>query len=317
MPLNSSNFTIVVLTFNSESWIDPLVESLLLTTPPAATNVIFIDNQSTDGTREKLLKYQGKIKLIFNDRNLGFAAGCNVGIRNALSDGSEFIALLNPDIRVSPDWLNNLIKGIQKRGPEGIFTPIQLKYDGSGIDPEMRKGILFECEEFADDLWNGQLNTTYPLSCAYFGSVVIHRSVFERIGLLDECFFMYGEDEDFCRRAKRNGFPIWLVPKSKVFHWHTQAQTEAGKVISTIGPHIRRSRFLLTLKDLDRSWPSRCLSVLKTLVGNTIHNIFFARWEELIETVKDGRWVLNNLQRIRNSRENDIRIEKGLAGKQS
>ncbi|MFC1488298.1 glycosyltransferase family 2 protein [Thermodesulfobacteriota bacterium] len=314
MRFDASDFTIVVLTFNSESWVDPLMESLLLTSTPSQPNIIFVDNQSNDGTREKLLNYKERITIIINDENLGFAGGCNAGIQDALSGGTEFIALLNPDIRVSPDWLNRLIEGIKERGPEGIFTPIQLKYDGSGIDPEMRKGILYESQEFADDLWKGHLKKTYPISCAYFGSVVIHRSVFERIGLLDECFFMYGEDEDFCRRAKRNGFPIWLVPKSKVFHWHTQAQIETGKITSKIDPYIRRSRLLLALKDLDRSWPSRCLSVLKTLVGNTIHNIFFARWKELIETAEDGRWILNNLQRIRNSRENDIKIEKSIAG---
>lgn len=298
----SLNMVVVVLTYNGLQWIEKCLESVLASGVDGQ-RVLVVDNASTDGTPEKVRQQFPQVRLKQNDRNLGFAAGNNVGIKLALDEGAEYVMLLNQDTTVAPDCFSRLEEAA-KGNPPGVFAPLQLRYDGSGLDPGMRRGLLVESGEFIDDLWRGQRRKTYPLREAYGGAVLFHRAVFEAVGLFDECFFLYGEDEDLCRRIRWAGFQFSLVPGALVYHWHTLAQMESsgGKAPS---PHARRSVYLLALKDIQRTWASRCLYVVKTLAGECVRGLARFDGTAIGNALQDAAWLASRLQGIKSARDHD------------
>lgn len=301
-PAANLDMVVVVLTYNGLQWIEKCLASVLAS-GFNGQRVLVVDNASTDGTPEKVRQQFPQVRLRQNDRNLGFAAGNNVGIKLALDEGAEYVMLLNQDTTVAPDCFSRLEEAA-KGNPPGVFAPLQLRYDGSGLDPGMRRGLLVESGEFIDDLWRGQRRKTYPLKEAYGGAVLFHRTVFEAVGLFDECYFLYGEDEDLCRRIRWAGFQFSLVPGALVYHWHTLAQMESsgGNVPS---PHARRSVYLLALKDIQRSWMSRCLYVAKTLAGQCVRGLARFDGTAVGNALQDAAWLALRLQGIKCARDHD------------
>lgn len=311
---NSVNVSIIILTYNSHRWIAKCLRSIL-DAGVEGRRVLVVDNASTDGTVQTVRQDFSMVQLKINDKNLGFAGGNNIGIRRGLDDGADYVMILNPDTTVAPDCFARLEEAA-KEEPMSVLAPLQLRYDGSGIDPGMRKGLLAESGEFVDDLYRGQRRKTYPLKEAYFGAVLFPRRVFETVGLLDECFFAYGEDEDLSRRICWAGFPIRLVPDAIVYHWHGFVQLEKRNE-SEAYPYIRRSRYLLALKDIQRTLISRCLYVLKELSSKAVHALVRLDFVTLFRCVEDAAWLLANLRRIKKSRDFDQRVREAVAGKRT
>lgn len=170
-------------------------------------------------------KVLDKIKIIYNTRNLGFAAGINVGIREALKDKkTDYILLLNNDTIVPPDLLTELLKT-----PVDITSPIlkyknsigQWRYDFGGkinwligrTNHLESNNLTIQPASPAGRQFNNSI-IDYVSGCC----MLVKREVFEKIGLFDERFFMYFEDADFCTRAKKEGFKIKVNPHVIIDH---------------------------------------------------------------------------------------------------
>lgn len=307
------NVIVIILTYNGRRWIEECLKSVLATGLDNQ-RVLVVDNASTDGTPEMVRQQFPRVRLRQNERNLGFAAGNNVGIKLALDEGAEYVMLLNQDTTVAIDCFVRLEEAAKDR-PFGVFAPLQLRYDGSGIDPGMRRGMLVESGEFIDDLWRGQQRKTYPLKEAYGGAVLFHRTVLEAVGLFDECFFLYGEDEDLCRRIRHAGFQFNLVPGALVYHWHTLVQLEnEGK--EKTNPHTRRAVLLLALKDIQRTWTSRCLYTVKMLLSKGLYALLRLDFPALLRCVEDSVWFFSGLRRIKKSRDFDKRVFEAANARQ-
>jgi|GEM_PF-842769 len=307
------NIIVIILTTNERKWIAKCLQSVLAAGVDGRC-VLVVDNASTDGTPEIVRQQFPQVRLKINDRNLGFAAGNNVGIKLALDGGAEFVMVLNPDTTVAPDCFERLEEAV-KEDPLSVLAPLQLRYDGGGIDPAMRKGLLVEAGEFVDDLYRGQRRKAYPLKEAYFGAVLFNRKVFETVGLFDECFFLYGEDGDFCRRMRCAGFGISLVPGAIVYHWHGLVQLENQNARDT-NPYIRRTPYLLALKDIQRTWMSRCLYVLKELSSKGLHALLRLDFVGLVRCAEDSTWLFSNVRRVKKSRDFDRRVLGSVTGNQ-
>ncbi|MBI1881506.1 MAG: glycosyltransferase family 2 protein, partial [Chloroflexi bacterium] len=180
--------------------------------------IVVVDNGSTDDSVTLIQTQFPEIKLIGTGHNLGFAAGFNVGIRYALSHEAEHIFLLNNDTVVDTTLLDDLL---QHAAPEvGVLAPAIFYADapdriwstGGGRHP-----LLLEM--------TGHHGRNQALPCAPVEreflsgcALLIRREVFERVGLLDERFFMYYEDSDFCLRVRQVGFRLLLVPQARLWH---------------------------------------------------------------------------------------------------
>lgn len=174
--------------------------------------LMVVDNGSTDGSVEGL-----KCKVIKNVKNLGFAAGANIGIREALEIGAERIILVNPDIAIGKLEIQKMLKN-----NTDIVSPV-LKFQRDG------KWIY----DFGGKVY-WPLGRTYHLEnkdgdIDYVSGacMMIKRKVFEKIGYLDESFFMYFEDVDFCLRAKQAGFSVG-VDREIVCHHDISEHRKTG-----------------------------------------------------------------------------------------
>src|SRR3989339_597282 len=120
--MDSCMVEVIIITYNANKWIHKCLESVYRTTYPSFT-VSVIDNNSIDDTVSIIRSHFPSVNLIVNSRNLGYAGAINYGIRAALNRGSEFFAVLNQDIIVSPDWLSSLMSVFKEYPDYGALFP--------------------------------------------------------------------------------------------------------------------------------------------------------------------------------------------------
>ena len=216
-------------------------------------SVVIVDNASGDGSVDRLKAHIDKegwsnwAKVIAKDINGGFAFGNNSGIGLALSDAADYIMLLNPDTIVRPNALEVLVDFMEANPQTGIAGSL-LENPQGGIDCSAHKvhSPLSELDNGARlGVLSGMLKK-YVVSekpkekaheCDWVSgaSMIIRRSVFENTGLMDERFFLYFEEVDFCWRAKKEGWKVCYVPQSRILHLEgaatgikTKAKRRAG-----------------------------------------------------------------------------------------
>jgi GT2 family glycosyltransferase len=209
---------LVFQTFNGERFLEGALGSVERQTV-TPEHVIVVDNGSSDGTVEKIRSHFPWVKLVQLDENTGFGNASNVGMQKALDLGADYILLLNQDVVLGGDAVERLVSAMESHPRYGILSALQLCYDGSAIDPTFR-GYALE-SSFYDDLALGQgVKEAYLAPFVPAAAVIFRRSALERAGGFDPLFFLYGEDEDLCRRYRQAGWSIGFAPGAVVRHWH-------------------------------------------------------------------------------------------------
>lgn len=208
---------VYVLVLNYQSWPDTLrcLGALECLSYPNF-RVLVLDNASPNDSVPRIQTAFPNIELIRLERNLGFAGGNNVGIRRALADGADYVWLLNPDTLADPQSLSAMVQLAQSDPQIGAVgsvlyqmnQPQQVQVWGGG-EVVLHWGLirLLSSPE--------QISRLSYLSGA---SVLLERTALERVGLLDEGFFMYGEDADLGLRLKKAGFKLAVASDSRVLH---------------------------------------------------------------------------------------------------
>jgi GT2 family glycosyltransferase len=194
-------------------------------------HILVVDNGSTDGSVVGIKAAFPDIRLLETHENLGFAGGNNRGIKLALEDGADYVLLLNNDTEVDSNFLSELVKAAESSQGVGIVgskiyyysEPKQLWFAGGRINFYTGDTHHIGERELDEGKYDRIGDTGYVSGC----SMLIKRKVLEDIGTLDETFFLYYEDSDFCARARRHGYRIVYAPASVV--WHKVSST-AGKV---------------------------------------------------------------------------------------
>jgi len=194
----------------------------LLTAGALPERIYLVDNGSTDDSIAKFRSEMPGSRLIVNPTNLGFAGGVNVGIQQALADGTQWILLINNDTRVASTFYEELAFAVRHHPQYKLLAPAIFYYD----DPEriwslgdrLLPGTLITYGLFRNRTLPTGIASIIPVDFANACGLLIHRDVFETIGLFDAKFFMYGEDVDFCWRARKTGFRMAAVPKAKMWH---------------------------------------------------------------------------------------------------
>jgi N-acetylglucosaminyl-diphospho-decaprenol L-rhamnosyltransferase len=202
------------------------------------TQVVVVDNPSGDDSVEKIGRaiategWESWVSLIAADHNGGYAFGNNLAIRPALQSPNppDYYWLLNPDTIVRPGALKALVDFIAGHPEVGIAGssfeeadgepwPIAFRFPNvlSELDSGLRLGIVTKLlsrwvvvQQMGDE--------PAPIDWIPGASMLIRREVFEAIGLMDEGYFLYFEETDFCLQAKRAGWSCWYVPQSRIMH---------------------------------------------------------------------------------------------------
>ena len=217
---------VVIINWNGRRWLAPCLDSVLASEYKNIRAYV-VDNGSTDGSPEMVREKYPGVKLIQNQRNLGIAEGYNVGVRRALRDGANYIALLNQDVKVEPGWLGPLIKAAQADPTIGVLSPMQWDYEGTKIDHHFHE-LLREETSYEEDLRKGPLPPKYETKRVIGASMIMSRSVVKRVGLFDPLYFYGHEDSDLCRRLRQHGFRMLVVTSSLILHYNQRLHNRQG-----------------------------------------------------------------------------------------
>ncbi len=241
--------SIIVLNWNAGNLLDRCLSALLELNYPEFT-ITLVDNASTDGSLQLVQERFSTVRIIRNDRNVGYSAGNNLALREI---DQPFVAILNPDVFVAPDWLLTQVEAMKGDSTIGI-TGSKLYYPGETLIqhaggyltlPRALTGHYGYLEEDHGQ-WQAMHDVAYVIGAAF----LIRRSLFEQVGLFDEGYFMYFEDVDLCYRARRGGFRVVYVPEAVGIHIES-ATSKKGSAAYFQRFHTSRWRFLLKNWDLE------------------------------------------------------------------
>lgn len=217
---------IIILTWNGK---DDTIECLRSLSKINYKNIIItvVDNASTDGSVDAIKGEFPNLNFIENDSNLGFTGGNNVGIKNGLKGKASLFLILNNDTILNENFLGFLVKTSESDPHFGIVAPKiyyhedmgKIWYAGGFVNfitgNIYHRGLRKTDTEGFDK--SGKVD--YATGCC----MLIKREVFEKIGLLDERYFIYGEDVDFSFRAQKAGYKVMFEPQSFIWHKVTAA----------------------------------------------------------------------------------------------
>lgn len=201
-------------------WIEKCLTSLSQSSAP--TKIIVIDNASTDGTVAFIQQNFPEVELILSDKNLGFGAANNIGLRKALDENADYIFLLNQDAWVEPNTIENLIEVAEKNKEYGIVSPFHFDYEGRVPEPYFKEWVMAHYTKDLESDWNsGNTKEIYSTSFVHAACWLMPISTIKRVGGFDPLFFHYGEDNDYVQRTKFQNIKIGIVPSAKFYHLGT------------------------------------------------------------------------------------------------
>jgi len=224
------DLSVVIVNWNTKKLLENCLISIFKFTKNLSFEVIVVDNNSHDASSQMVAKKFPQVKLIKNQENLGYAKANNQGIR--LAKG-KYILLLNSDtylVENSFKKLANLAGSLKNLGALGplLLNPDKSIQQSVGFFPHLPQIIWWM--SFIDDLPGGTFLKPYHVDHDSFyqkdqqadwltgAAFFIPRQAVEKVGTLDEKIFMYGEDVDWCFRAKKAGFNIYFSPITKIIH---------------------------------------------------------------------------------------------------
>lgn len=220
---NKIELSIIIVTYNSEKQIGALLDSIYKERGDISLEVIVVDNHSADNSLIAVRNHKLKTVSIAMPINTGFSSAVNRAI--SISKGSYFL-LLNPDTVVTKDCLLRLLEFAKNTDPLGAVVPRLLNPDGRPqasvykfptIGNAIKRNFLNCHTCFGKYLPDDNIQ---KVEVAVMAAFLIPKRTIEVVGELDERFFMYYEDVEFCRRLFRAGLPVYYLPKAKVKHIH-------------------------------------------------------------------------------------------------
>ena len=212
----------IIVNWNLASETIPCIQSLLTAGAPAG-QIIVVDNGSQDDSVAQLTACFGdQIRLISHPTNLGFAGGNNIGIEVALQAGAEWVLLVNNDTVVDATFLQELGQAIGQHPECQIIGPLILYFSEPNriwsLGDRLVPGTLITRRLWHDEAVPDTLPPFMAVDFLNACCMLIHRTVFEKIGLLDATYFMYAEDADFCWRARQAGIKLGCATTARIWH---------------------------------------------------------------------------------------------------
>jgi len=233
---------IVVVNWNTRDYLERCLQTIFASESDFTFAVVVVDNASDDGSQAMVREKFPLVQLIACEENYGFPKGNNLGLQAlgyhgvgaVADDAPRYALLLNPDTEVPPDSLYRMIQFMDAHPEIGIAGPNLLLPDGT-LDKACRRGFptplvsFYHFSGLAKVFPNNKRFARYNMSFAdpddelEVDSVVgafmqVRKDCINAVGLMDETFFMYGEDLDWCYRIKATGWKVWYYAPVTVYH---------------------------------------------------------------------------------------------------
>ena len=259
------DLSVVILNYNVKSFLEQALRSTLAAMEGLDGEVYVVDNGSTDGSVEMVRASFPQVHLIANEENVGFARGNNIAL---VKCRGRTILLLNPDTVVHRDTLRVMVDFMDRHPEAGAAGCKILNPDGT-LQLSCRRGfptpgvaffkIVGLSSLFPKSRLFGRYNLTYldPDKIAEVDAVsgsfmMVRREVIERVGLLDETFFMYGEDLDWFYRIQQAGYKIYYVPTTEIVHFQGESSKQVPKTKHLMD--FYRAMYIFVRKHLRRRY---------------------------------------------------------------
>ncbi len=226
------DLSIIIVNYNVKEFLQNLIHSIEKASTNITKEIIVIDNASDDGSVEFLKEKFPQVKLIVNQKNLGFGKANNIGLKQATG---KYILLINPDTIVAEDTFEKMIQFFETNKNVGLAGCKILNPDGTlqlacrrsfpgpwtsftkvtGLSSLFPKSKLFARYNltYLDE------NQSYEVDAISGSFMMMRREVYRKVGGFDEQFFMYGEDLDLCYRVQKAGFKIYYVHTTQIIHY--------------------------------------------------------------------------------------------------
>ncbi|MFL6353143.1 MAG: glycosyltransferase family 2 protein [Bryobacteraceae bacterium] len=259
--------SVTIVTFNSARHIAQCLKSVLEQDYPRK-EVIVVDNASSDDTRAILRNFEGRMRVVFNRENIGFAAGQNQAI--ALSE-SEWVLVLNPDVRLMPDFISMIVASAEANPSAGSVCGKLLRMSADGEVPKERlfdsTGIYFtpslrhldRGSQQIDDGRYGQFEHVFGASGA---AALYSKRMIDDISvsgeLFDSDFFAYREDADLAWRAQLLGWKCLYTPLAVGYHVRNVLPANRRVLAPVLNMHSVKNRWLMRIKNMTPGVYKQC-----------------------------------------------------------
>lgn len=242
--------SIIILSWNGkDNTLDCLKSVNQLSVAGFQLSVCVVDNGSSDGSADafKKVKSARNLRIIENKKNLGYTGGNNVGIKQALKDGTDFIVILNNDTILGKNSISGMLKTFDEYPNAGIVSPKiyfapgfefhkdkykkgdrgkVFWYAGGNIDWDN----VYASHRGVDEVDHGQYDEVHEIDYASGCCMMIPSVVLKKIGTFDDDYFLYWEDADLSTRAKRAGYKVLYTPKAHLWHKNAGSSNVGGKL---------------------------------------------------------------------------------------
>ena len=242
---NECRLSIITINYNGIKDTNELIDSIPF---KENTEVIVVDNASKEDEASIISERFPQVKVIRSDKNLGFAGGNNLGIKEAKGD---YILLINNDTYFKEFNIDNLIKRLECSEKTGIVCP-KLRFawgnnpiQFAGYTPLSSITLRNKAIGFGEED-KGQYDTAHPTPFAHGAAMLIKRDAIEKVGFMPECYFLYYEEIDWSMMFTRAGYEILYEPCCTVFHKESQT-TGQNSPLRTY--YIARNRLLLVKRN--------------------------------------------------------------------
>jgi len=233
------DLSIVIVTHNSRSPVEKCLKSIEAHPPASTFEVLVVDNASTDGTPDMIAERFPSVRLIRNGDNVGYSGGVNQGIR---SSQGRHLLILNPDIVVGESSIDRLVDFLE-RTPDAGIAASKLVYPDGRLQLSCRRfysfTVLLLRRTFLGKLFpNARLlrehlmmdydhESARRVDWVIGACMLVRREAIERVGSMDERFFLYFEDIDWCYRMGKHGWSVYYVPASVLVHSYERSSAKS------------------------------------------------------------------------------------------
>lgn len=300
--------SIITVNFHQIEVTIDLLKSIAKSYTPAEVEVVIVDNGAVKNMELIFQPYFANIKYIPSKENLGFAGGNNLGIKQAKGD---YIFLLNNDTEIPTGCIETMVAELESNDKIGLLSPLLLYFDQkdlvqyAGFTPmnylTARNAYIGQFEKNI-----GQYNDkSSPTGFCHGAAVMCRKTDLDRAGLMDETYFLYYEELDWCEKFKRIGKEIWFTGKTHVYH---KESISVGKASPLKVYFNTRNRMLFIRKNT--GWLNTILfSIYYTFIAcpKAVLKFVFNKQPQLAKwTVKGLLW---NYTHGKNSKELGFRVK--------
>jgi len=267
---NFGRVTAIIVNWNQKDLLLQAVRSLVESNYPNLS-ILVVDNGSNDGSSEQLITVFPSVQVVELPLNVGFAYGNNIGIQQALKQGSDYIFLLNNDATVTPDTIQTLVAFLEKHTKACAVTPYIMYqrqpeviwYGGGRVwlwcglvaHKHIRQNLL-QLKPVAE-------RTDYLTGCAF----LVRADAIKAAGVFSPQYVIYSEDVDLSLKLRLNGGELWVEPKALVYH---QISASSGGELTPLKGFHRGRSLVLLLKNWGKWWYVPTLLVGTALFGGAL-----------------------------------------------